>query len=579
MFRFKLSYLVLALFVLTGNLLAQSKKDSLEELLGKTTDARTLAQIHNELALEIKAKNLSLALDHIKASLAISEPAGYTKEIGTSYSILGLLISYTDNFDSAIYWNKKAIPVLVGTGDSLEISRNYNRLGTNYLFKNSYQEAAAILLQAITWSNNPKVSANSYNNLGMISKRLGDYANAVEYYAKAIDNLGKLNEPVGKARALNNLGSLYIQKKEYERARACFEESYSLIKDINDPEILGQSLNGLGIIANRLGSKTDALQKFRESAMAFEKAGIIVDYAKQLVNIGDVESELKQYNLAEKSYLDAIKIFEEKHDSFGLSGAYNNLSETYLARKQTKKAAQCLEKAYDYSKGFVDVNYQRLIIKNLSGIYETLGKPDLALKYRKLYEELNEKMINVAENVKYVEVTQALETAKKEKTIQQQEKALVKMANKEKNYLWVLGVLLIAVLIVALLLRIRVKRQRALEENITSVSRQIASLKSENQTLKTALLKTEEELNKLANKYSNIKQPLPKHLVHLSKREYEILLFVAEGLSDKEIAEKVFVSINTVRTHIRRIYDKLLVNSRLEAVKLLQEYQLLNEAA
>lgn len=52
----------------------------------------------------------------------------------------------------------------------------------------------------------------------------------------------------------------------------------------------------------------------------------------------------------------------------------------------------------------------------------------------------------------------------------------------------------------------------------------------------------------------------------LSKRENEILGFLSKGYRYKEIAELLFISIETVRTHIRNIYEKLQVNSRTEAL-------------
>lgn len=53
----------------------------------------------------------------------------------------------------------------------------------------------------------------------------------------------------------------------------------------------------------------------------------------------------------------------------------------------------------------------------------------------------------------------------------------------------------------------------------------------------------------------------------LSRREQEILEQLAQGYRYKEIADRLFVSIDTVRTHIRNTYEKLHVNSRLEALK------------
>ncbi len=53
--------------------------------------------------------------------------------------------------------------------------------------------------------------------------------------------------------------------------------------------------------------------------------------------------------------------------------------------------------------------------------------------------------------------------------------------------------------------------------------------------------------------------------IKLSKRETEILEHLAIGLANKEIADRLTISVETVRVHLRRIYDKLHVHSRTEA--------------
>lgn len=61
----------------------------------------------------------------------------------------------------------------------------------------------------------------------------------------------------------------------------------------------------------------------------------------------------------------------------------------------------------------------------------------------------------------------------------------------------------------------------------------------------------------------------------LTERELEVLTFIAKGFSYQEGAAMLGVSTNTVRTHVKRIYQKLAVNSRAEAV---YEYNLRQSA-
>ncbi|RDI13121.1 response regulator transcription factor [Flavobacterium sp. AG291] len=58
----------------------------------------------------------------------------------------------------------------------------------------------------------------------------------------------------------------------------------------------------------------------------------------------------------------------------------------------------------------------------------------------------------------------------------------------------------------------------------------------------------------------------------ISKRELEVLQLMADGLSNQEIAEKLFVSLNTVKTHSSKVYEKLEVKRRTQAVEKAKKY-------
>jgi LuxR family maltose regulon positive regulatory protein len=61
----------------------------------------------------------------------------------------------------------------------------------------------------------------------------------------------------------------------------------------------------------------------------------------------------------------------------------------------------------------------------------------------------------------------------------------------------------------------------------------------------------------------------------LSQRELKILQLIAQGLSNREIGERLFLALDTIKGHNRKIFDKLQVQSRTEAIARARELGLL----
>lgn len=70
------------------------------------------------------------------------------------------------------------------------------------------------------------------------------------------------------------------------------------------------------------------------------------------------------------------------------------------------------------------------------------------------------------------------------------------------------------------------------------------------------------------NRQSTLLEPL-------SQRELDVLQLLAKGLSNRAIAERLFLALDTVKGHNRRIFDKLQVESRTEAIARARELGLL----
>jgi len=89
---------------------------------------------------------------------------------------------------------------------------------------------------------------------------------------------------------------------------------------------------------------------------------------------------------------------------------------------------------------------------------------------------------------------------------------------------------------------------------------------SKPQTSTTKDTKVHEE--EISNQKSTMVEPL-------SQRELEILKLIAQGLSNREISARLFLALDTVKGHNRRIFDKLQVQRRTEAITRARELGLL----
>lgn len=74
---------------------------------------------------------------------------------------------------------------------------------------------------------------------------------------------------------------------------------------------------------------------------------------------------------------------------------------------------------------------------------------------------------------------------------------------------------------------------------------------------------------------SKTRSSVPSHQIEeLSPQEQQVLRLLAEGRSRQEIAETLVISINTVKTHLQRIYQKLNVTNRFEAYEVARRVHL-----
>ena len=85
-----------------------------------------------------------------------------------------------------------------------------------------------------------------------------------------------------------------------------------------------------------------------------------------------------------------------------------------------------------------------------------------------------------------------------------------------------------------------------------------------------------EYVDKLLSAFAQPKDMLQSGLIEpLSQRELEVLRLIAQGLSNREISERLFLALSSVKGHNQMIFSKLQVQSRTEAIARARELGLL----
>jgi ATP/maltotriose-dependent transcriptional regulator MalT len=169
-------------------------------------------------------------------------------------------------------------------------------------------------------------------------------------------------------------------------------------------------------------------------------------------------------------------------------------------------------------------------------------------------------IFNQAAQKSIISTQVAYETSKKEQKIKnlttEKEVSLKKAKTKSKQltYTIAISIILLGGLLVLLYL---FRKNSDLE------------IKNKNEELYSYLLQIDELKSSAKNSTLNHQKNLANNFKEfdLSKREIEVLDCISKGFTNAEMAEKLFVSQNTIKTHIKNIYSKLEVKNRVQAMK------------
>ena len=462
--------------------------------------------------------------DSLKSILNNSQTEDSIK-ITTLYFIASQYVY--QNPDSAEYYVSKALDLSLKNNYESGIGEGYGWMGYLNAEKGNLSEAIDYNLKSLNLAEKQGLKSDYpviLNNLATLYMDLGDNKEALKYYLQCID----LNTELGKEKSLvtnyNNISLIYYKLDEIEKAINYAHQSVNLAEQIKDERLLSNAYSRLGSVYEQADSTSKALGFYKKS-----------------------------YDLRVKNNIKK-----------GIAMISIKMSHIYFEQDNIKLAKQYANQAYNISKKWNYKYIQQESSKILYQIFKKEHNTNQALSYFEIYAQIKDSLNSKQNKEALVKSKfefeynkkQLVDSLEKEKILISNEILTKEVNLKESKLLtqkmWLGFSLLIIGLLIAILFLIRKNNKVKMEKLRSEIKLRL----TETNQLKSELAESKE------NKPVQLNEVLKEKL---SEREQEILELLIEGLSNKQIAEKLFLSVNTIKTHILSLYNKLGVNNRTQA--------------
>jgi len=478
-------------------------------------------------------------------------------------------------------------------GDMLSYSVQY--LESNVAYENAIRLTNSLIAPNII------ILIRGHNNLYYNLDELGFSDEAFSHILKAYEYLTFAPKDENKSNIIYNLARGLKSQGEFALASQYMEQVIELDKVKKDSVALGHNHQFLAELY-RLQKDISASIREYYKAIAINPSGQTGRLA--MYHNGIADAFAFDSNLDSAIYHSQISVdFARKDDSKNiLAFALTEKGENYLLKNDNLNAkiafneALLLAEAFELKKLAALIRIKKSVLlppaerknellkslnsaehngwgdvkeKAIKSLIEsnTLQGNAEKVKYLRIHNNLLKDFVadNAGKETKRLEARMAL--VDREQQIQElKQQALIRESQAKTNR--IIRSILIGLILIALaglvLLYLTFKQKKALSEakyrsQLTAKVNEIDILRDRLTTVleegkKSIALPTKEELNEILD-------------TPLTEKEYEVLVDVSKGLTNKEIGEQQFISSNTVKFHLRNIFSKLDVNNRKEAIK------------
>lgn len=464
--------------------------------------------------------------DGIKNLLPLRDLVAETSDSlqGHYYLNLGIAYGQLNQADSSFLFLNKAEKIANTSRSDFLLAMINNTRGLVYMGKADYEASLAAyqeVMKLAEGKNDKKLNdvlSKTYGNLGGVYYQLGQMDKALETTKKCLALSETIKDTTDMALNHLRLAMVYNDLDQLDEGITHLSEARRFFKDLNDITMLVYAENSLGKIFEKKELYDSAFKHYEAAHQLAKSVGKQEEYALTLLAMGNINLKQAKLKLAEQSALDALKFSKENGFANSEKSAYDLLYQLALRKDDLKQA----------------------------------------LTYRNAFITLKDSLSSVDVKERVAALETQYETAKKEKEIQklkyesQLKDATLAEARNAQIALIIGAIGVISILVV--FFRARYKKEKAEREaqalQVEALQKRFLELHSS-----PSELSVEMDITELNNKLHT----------SLTEREFEALKLCIAGKTNASIAEQLFISVSTVKYHLRNAYSKLGVNNRKEA--------------
>ncbi len=468
------------------------------------------------------------------------------------------VLSGVSNNDSLIILIDKYETILSGQLTNEEKSDYYSKLGV-ILYQHSFLSKAdsSFYKAQVAYSeigDSSRVSHMRMNRAAM-NEMEGNFEKAVIIYHEVIDYFKRVNDSAQLANSYSNLGVAYQTMELANNSLEYHKKALALRKAIFDTINIAYSYNNIGVVFMEDFDNVDsALYYYKQAYRIFKDKNALYESSTVSNNIGHIYLNLKEFNKVDQYFAYSYEVFDSLNMEQGRAEILRSYGQLYFAQGNDPKAIASLKSSLEINEQAGNQKEILEINKVLSKIYIANGNFSKAISTMQVVNKLGDSILNIEKQKAIADIETKYQVKEKNKTIEvlQLEDELHVKRIRNQTILIVLLSVIFGLIIIVLVFRSRQNKLAAKQLRLE---------------LDNYLLRIDEmQLELMKNGSKQISANKLK-AYELSDREIEVLKLISQGFKNTEIADKLFVSQNTIKTHIKNIYVKLDVKNRVEAIK------------